>query len=142
MRPAMVAGALVFVASLGGVSAAPPSAYLRVNLAGYLPGDRKVAVLFAEKPIKGWFTVRSGSPAQAVYRARVPAASAGTWGRFFHHYPLDVSTLRAPGVYVLEAAGASVRFVVRRDALREWPGYLLEYLRQQRCGYNPFLDTV
>jgi hypothetical protein len=142
MRPVLTAGALVFVASLRGVSAAPPAAHLRVNLGGYLPEDRKVAVLFAEKPLKGWFTARSGSSPKAVVRARIPATSAGTWGRFPHHYPLDVSALRSPGEYVVEAAGASARFAIGADALHEWPSYLLEYLRQQRCGYNPFLDTV
>lgn len=143
MRPALIAGTLAFGASLGGVSAAPPpAAHLRVNVAGYLPEDRKVAILFADKPVKGWFTVRSGSSPKAVVRARIPATSAGTWGRFLHHYALDVSALRAPGEYVVEAASASARFSVGPDALREWPGYLLEYLRQQRCGYNPFLDTV
>jgi endoglucanase len=142
MRPGMITGALVFVASLGAVSAAPPSAHLRVSLAGYSPEDRKVAILFGEKPIKGWFTVRSGSSPKAVVRARVPATSAGTWGRFPHHHALDVSALRVPGEYVVEAGGASALLTVGPDMLREWPGYLLEYLRQQRCGYNPFLDTV
>jgi hypothetical protein len=50
--------------------------------------------------------------------------------------------VREPGSYVVEAAGASARFAVSPGARREWPGFLLEYLRQQRCGYNPFLDTV
>jgi endoglucanase len=131
------------VTSLGGASAAPPrTGHLRVNLAGYRPADRKVVVLFAESPVKGWFTVRAGDAARPALRARIPARSAGAWGRFPHHYALDVSALREPGTYVVEAAGASARLRVAQDALRDWPGYFLEYLRQQRCGYNPFLDTV
>jgi hypothetical protein len=144
MRSAPVAGALAVVASLGGVSAARsrPAAHLRVNLAGYLPADRKVAVLFADSPVKGSFTVRSAAAPKPVLRARVPAASTGAWGRFPHHYALDVSAVREPGQYVVEAGSASARFAVGEELLREWPAYLLEYLRQQRCGYNPFLDTV
>ena len=143
MRPRVLAGALVFAASLGAVSAAPPPAgHLRVNLAGYRPADRKVVMLFAERPVKGWFVVRAGHAARPALRARIPARSAGAWGRFPYHYALDVSHLREPGTYVLEAAGTSARLQVTADARREWPGYFLEYLRQQRCGYNPFLDTV
>ena len=143
MRPKVLAGALVLTASLGAVSAAPPrTGHLRVNLAGYRPADRKVVVLFAESPVKGWFVVRAENAANPPLRARIPPRSTGAWGRFPHHYALDVSALREPGTYVLEAAGTSARFEVAADALREWPGYFLEYLRQQRCGYNPFLDTV
>lgn len=143
MRPVLVAGVLACATSLGGASAAPPlPAHLRVNLAGYLTGDRKVAILFAERSIEGWFTVRTEGAAKPELRARIPAVGAGRWGRFPYHYALDVSAVREPGSYVLEAGGASARFAVGHDVRREWPGYFLEYLRQQRCGYNPFLDTV
>jgi hypothetical protein len=143
VRPKVLAGALAVVTSLGGASAAPPrTGHLRVNLAGYRPADRKVVVLFAESPVKGWFTVRAENATGPGLRARIPARSAGAWGRFAHHYALDASALREPGTYVLEAAGTSARLQVAVEARHEWPGYFLEYLRQQRCGYNPFLDTV
>jgi endoglucanase len=144
MRPALAAGVVLLSAVLGGASAAPPasSVHLRVSLAGYRPSDRKVAVLFSEQPQKGWFTVRAPSAAKPVLRARVPAAGIGTWGRFPHHYALDLTAVREPGAYVVEAGRATARFTVAPDALREWPSYLLEYLRQQRCGYNPFLEAV
>jgi hypothetical protein len=142
-RPGPAAGALLVAASAAALSAAPPGpAHLRVSLAGYTPSDRKVAVLFAERPLSGSFTLKAEGAARPSSRARLPPAHPGAWGRFAHHYLLDVSSARAPGRYVVETAGASAAFDVRADALAAWPGYLLEYLRQQRCGYNPFLDTV
>jgi hypothetical protein len=144
MRPAVAAGVALLLAAHGGAAAAPPTpaAHLRVNLAGYRPSDGKVALLFGERPLRGSFTVRRDGGTRPAIRARLPAASAGSWGRFPHHYALDLTSLHEPGRYVIEAAGASARFSVDRGALRPWPGYLLEYLRQQRCGYNPFLDVV
>jgi hypothetical protein len=75
----MVAGVALLAAAHGGVSAAPPAppTHLRVNLAGYGPSDRKVAVLFAERPLHGPFTVRRLDAAPAVLRGRLPATSAG-----------------------------------------------------------------
>jgi endoglucanase len=144
MRPALAAGVVLLTTSWGGAAAAPPApaVHLRTSLAGYRPADRKVAVLFSERPQKGWFTVRASSAAKPLLRARVPATGSGAWGRFPHHYALDLTAVREPGSYLVEAGGAAARFTVAPDALRAWPSYLLEYLRQQRCGYNPFLDTV
>ena len=82
MRPALIAGAFLCVGSLAAAVAAPrPVPHLRVNLAGYSPEDRKVVVLFAETPVRGWFTVRSASAPEPVIRTRVPPASIGAWGR-------------------------------------------------------------
>ena len=144
MRPALVALLLAVSTALGGgpAAAAAPATHLRVNLAGYQPADRKVALLFSDRPQRGAFVVRPAGGGAPVLRGRIPPARAGAWGRFAHHYALDLSALREPGTYSVEAAGASVRFTVDAAALAPWPGYLLEYLRQQRCGYNPFLDVV
>jgi hypothetical protein len=122
--------------------AEPTRAHLRVNLGGYQPADAKRAVLFADRPLRGWFTLTAAGSRQPTLRARIPAAGLGAWGRFPHHYTLDFTSVREPGAYVLEAAGASARVTVGVGVRDEWPGYLLEYLRQQRCGYNPFLDTI
>jgi hypothetical protein len=123
------------------VAAAAP-AHLRVNLAGYHPDDGKVAVLFAERPLSGRFTVTPADGGKPVLRGRILRTTLGAWGRFPHHYALDVTALRAPGDYVLEAAGATARLRIGPGVRAAWPGYLLEFLRQQRCGYNPFLDAV
>jgi hypothetical protein len=142
MRAARMAAGVAAAASLGASAALPSAAHLRVNLAGYAPADGKVAVLFSERPLSGTFVVRRADSAVTVLRGRLPKAGTGAWGRFPHHYALDLGGLREPGSYRIEAAGGSARVRVDERALDPWPGYLLEYLRQQRCGYNPFLDVV
>jgi hypothetical protein len=127
---------------LAAVAAGPAPAHLRVNLAGYAPADLKVAILFAERPLKGWFELTPAAGGKPALRARIPGAGAGAWGRFPHHYALDFTAVRDPGDYVLQAAGASARIAVGAHVRDDWPRYMLEFLRQQRCGYNPFLDTV
>ena len=139
MRMAVMAAILAGATSANGATA---PARLRVNLGGYHPDDRKVAVLFADRPLSGSFTVTVVGAQKPSLTGAIPPRSIGVWGRFRHHYTLDFTAVRAPGTYVLDAAGASARITIGTSVRDAWPGYLLEHLRQQRCGYNPFLDTV
>ena len=56
---------------------------------------------------------------------------------------LDFSAVQAPGRYVLRVDEAkSLPFAIGARAYGELPGQLLEFMREQRCGYNPWLDAV
>src|SRR5689334_21569005 len=75
--------------SPGGAATRPitvPGVYLRVNQAGYLPDDPKVAVLSSDHPVSGRFSVGS-------YSADV-GRDYGAWGPFAHNYRLDFTALR------------------------------------------------
>ncbi len=83
--------------------------------------------------------VRSGESSGAKTR---PLAGV-TWGQFEHHAELDFSSFKTPGRYVLRLGeGQSLPFTISDAAYRELPDQLLEFMRQQRCGYNPWLDAV
>jgi endoglucanase len=138
----MALTAAILAAAIAAGGAAPTPGHLRVNLAGYHPDDHKIAVVFADRPLKGSFTVTRATSGKPSLTARIPAAGIGAWGHFPHHYALDFTGVREPGAYLLEAAGAKARITIGSTVRNDWPGHLLEYLRQQRCGYNPFLDTV
>lgn len=116
-------------------------AWIRVNLAGYLPTDYKEAVLFSNKPIRGSFSVEN-EQGQAVFKGAVAKADKG-WGNFNYYYTLDFSELTAAGVYRIRVNNSrSEEFPVNAANYAGMADDLLEFMRQQRCGYNPFLDMV
>lgn len=55
-------------------------------------------------------------------------------------YRLDFSNFQEPGTYYLKAGKAvSPRFPINAQVYNGTADFLLNYMRQQRCGYNPFL---
>jgi peptidoglycan/xylan/chitin deacetylase (PgdA/CDA1 family) len=69
---------------------------------------------------------------------------APNWGgAFTYYYELDFSAFKQPGKNILrlEEGGA----VSKAFTIGAYPTYqedLLSFMRQQRCGYNPYLDMV
>jgi len=115
---------------------AVPGVYLRVNQAGYLPDDPKVAVLSSDHPVGGRFSVGS-------YSADV-GPDQGAWGPFAHNYRLDFTPLRAPGRYRVFAGGAeSVDFRIAQDVRDAVAPRLVSFMRFQRCGdVNPVTGEI
>ncbi len=117
--------------------------HIRVNQIGYAPGDSKVAVAMSNKSLRGYFSVWPAGGRQRAYRGRIEAAAGSGWGPFEHYYYLDFSELEEEGEYEISLEGAvSAPFRIGAGIYREYPGDLLTFMRQQRCGYNPFLDMV
>jgi hypothetical protein len=117
---------------------------VRVSIAGYRPSDPKSAVVLSKGALRGSWSVVDAA-GREVLRARLPRPGPKGWGSFSHAVTLDLSALTAPGRYrvVLARSGASSPpFRIDENVLRDAPDVLLEFLRQQRCGYNPFLDAV
>src|SRR5262249_33247013 len=55
---------------------------------------------------------------------------------------LDITPFERPGRYVVRLGEArSLPFAVGARPLAELPDQLLEFMRQQRCGYNPWLGV-
>jgi hypothetical protein len=116
--------------------------FLRVNQLGYRTRGAKVAVAFAAEPPSGRFSVVDAGDGRVAFEGDVRTV-AGGWGRFQHHGELDFSALERPGRYFLRLGRIeSSRFDVGEAVYALLPDRLLEFMRQQRCGYNPFLDAV
>lgn len=132
-------------AGAGAASSIPPdSAYVRINIVGYLPDDPKVAIVFSESPVEGNARLVDASGA-VVSTFELTPSNAPTWGRFEHYYEVDFSDITSAGEYFLEIPSRGSRSTVIRigaDVYAGIPDQLLEFMRQQRCGYNPFLDMV
>jgi hypothetical protein len=125
------------------ITAAAQEIHVRVNQAGYLPADVKSAIAFAKTELPDSFVVVDDATRQEVYRGEVKPLSGQRWGQFDRHAELDFSAVRKPGRYHLGiGATNSPSFVVGADVFRGLPDELLEFMREQRCGYNPFLDSV
>ncbi|MBP6004062.1 MAG: glycoside hydrolase family 9 protein [Pyrinomonadaceae bacterium] len=133
---------IVFLFSIIPIAAQP--AYVRVNQAGYQAGDSKVAVAFADRAIGGRFTVRDTATGKGVLTGEVRPVSRAEWGGAYPFYgELDFSPLNAIGRYVIDLADPQTRSP--EFTIGKYPGYhedLLFFMRQQRCGYNPFLDMT
>lgn len=124
------------------ISAFAQPIYIRVNQAGYLPSDAKVAVAFSDRPLSGKFAVKEPSTNRTVFTGIIRPASQPEWGSPFSNYhTLDLTKLKTPGKYRIEIDdGGSVSTLF---TIGQYPGFqedLLFFMRQQRCGYNPYLN--
>jgi endoglucanase len=146
-RPTFLAigllASLICPHSCHGIAAgAQTEIYIRVNQIGYQPTDTKIAIAFARVPMPGKFKVIDAGSRQVVFEGNASALS-GRWGQFQHHAELDFSAFKTPGRYhVSFGVSESPQFSISAAAYSDLPDQLLEFMRQQRCGYNPWLDAV
>jgi hypothetical protein len=104
--------------------------WLRVNQVGYMPADRKIAILSSDDPLSGSFSI-------GTLKADI-GPDQGAWGPFRHNYRLDFSSLSEPGHYELRFGKESTQpVVIGPTAYAELPAQLLSFMRLQRCGDNP-----
>jgi endoglucanase len=128
-----------------GASTQPPrQTFVRANQIGYLPQDSKTAIVFSTVVVPGNFEVVDDD-GRVVTRGAVRRPIAQQWGRFASHAEIDFSSLSTPGrfrIRVPDANAESHPFNIGADVFAEAADAMLTFMRQQRCGYNPFLDTV
>jgi hypothetical protein len=140
-------GLPALIAALGAFFLAAPGApaaeiFLRANQLGYGPDAAKLAVAFSTAPLPPDFAVVEAVSRNVVLTGRGHVVSGVRWGQFENHADLDFSPLRQPGRYVLRlGATESLPFTIGAGTYRDLPDALLDFMRQQRCGYNPWLDA-
>jgi len=116
--------------------------YVRVNQVGYQPSDAKIAIAFGRDSLPIKFSVLDAQTQRVAFDGNARTLP-GHWGQFEHYGALDFSALKRPGRYFVRISGAdSTQFDISIAAYDELPDQLLEFMRQQRCGYNPWLDAV
>lgn len=125
-----------------GAAAQTNSVFVRVNQIGFSPNDVKTAVLMARQPLDTDFQVVTKNGGK-VFEGKIKPLSGQRWGEFPFHAELDFSALKTPGTYEVRVAGAtSLPFEVKPAAYASMPDMLLDFMHQQRCGYNPYVDAV
>ncbi|MBG0859468.1 MAG: glycoside hydrolase family 9 protein, partial [Bacteroidales bacterium] len=113
--------------------------WIRTNQLGYLPVSDKTAVFIsAESVTLKNFTVCDAITDEVIYKGK-PAMYTGTeWG-MKSAARLDFSAVGKPGGYYIAANGIrSDCFRISADVYKGTADFLLRYMRQQRCGYNPY----
>ncbi|MCB0551564.1 MAG: glycoside hydrolase family 9 protein [Phaeodactylibacter sp.] len=117
--------------------------HIRVNLIGYFPEDAKVALILSEEPIEGKIGLVEALSGESVVSGSPEPAKGAKWGRFQHQYWFDFTSCKKEGVYFIEVEGVkSVGFTISPQAYGNYQEDLLAFMRQQRCGYNPYFDEV
>lgn len=115
------------------------SQWIRVNQLGYLPGDRKVAVWMSDNDEKiDQFQVIHTLSGKVVYSGS--AKLTGGYANFPSTGRLDFSDVVQQGAYQIKTGSTlSPVFYISPDVYDGSADFLLNYMRQQRCGYNPYL---
>jgi hypothetical protein len=117
--------------------------HLRVNLLGYLEDDSKVAVVFSHRVVNTGFAVVGAATDEVVHAGPLRPSGVEGWGTFPYYYEADFSDVATPGRYYLRIGDhRSPTFAIGGSAYGDTHEDLLGFMRQQRCGYNPFLDMV
>jgi len=117
-----------------------PQSWIRINQLGYLPESVKVAVLISEDEIKiKGFSLCDAETGKVVFRGKAELYNGEDWG-METAARLDFSLFEKPGRYFLKVDDIkSPVFRIAYDVYRGTSDYVLRYMRQQRCGYNPWL---
>ena len=114
--------------------------WIRVNQVGYLPDSRKVAVFISdvEESPNRFELIDCHTGKSVKYKSLKKAPS---YGRMVSCFRLDFSALHQSGDYMIKVGKTLSDTIHVSD--RVWDGsadFLLHYMRQQRCGYNPFFQ--
>ena len=118
--------------------------HIRINQLGYLTEDSKVAVIFGKKPIKESFQLIDHNTGKVIGEFKSQRLRKDNWGGF-EYSEVDFSQVQKSGSYFLKgkrSEATSTIFRIGDDAYGNHQETLLEFMRQQRCGYNPTLDMV
>jgi len=116
------------------------STWIRINQLGYLTQSVKVAVLGSKENIEvKTFSLIDIQTDKAVFTSDKITAK-GAFGPFTTSFRLNFSDFKTKGeYYILSGNIKSPIFKIDDDVYDGTADFLLKYMRQQRCGYNPYL---
>jgi endoglucanase len=133
---------LIFlITAIAGFATEQPGSWIRINQLGYPTGGVKVAVWCSkQKDQVNEFQLVNALDRKVVFAA--PAGKPfGAYGPFKETYRLDFSTFSKKGRYYIQAKEArSPEFEIGDDVYKGAADFCLRYMRQQRTGFNPYLN--
>ncbi len=131
---------LTFALSLCSLLNVVAGEWIRINQLGYLPHSTKVAVMMCEgKPQVKAFEIRDAFTDRVVFSSNEvkPMGPLGNMGATFR---LNFSKLTRNGSYYITVGECrSEVFPVNGRVYHGIADFTLNYMRQQRCGWNPFI---
>lgn len=117
--------------------------WVRINQIGYLPEATKVAVFMSDDAVKvDGFELVDAFTGDVAWRSDA-VRPTGALGQMRMTCRLDFSALKADGAYYIKvlSSGGETRSEIFPINPRVYDGaadFVLNYMRQQRCGWNPF----
>lgn len=117
--------------------------WVRINQIGYLPSATKVAVFMSDEAVEvTGFELVDAFTGETVWRSEA-VRPTGSLGRMKVTYRLDFSALQTRGAYYVKALmpGGEARseiFPINPKVYDGAADFVLNYMCQQRCGWNPF----
>ncbi|MFZ2286678.1 MAG: glycoside hydrolase family 9 protein [Bacteroidales bacterium] len=117
--------------------------WIRINQLGYLPQSVKVAVYISqEEGAPPAFAVCEALTGKRVFKGTAESWDGAVWG-MAAAARLDFSGMTEPGgYYILYGRTRSETFRIGAGVYDGTADFILNYIRQQRCGYNPFLKDT
>jgi endoglucanase len=135
----------MFTLQIGLASNNPRDIYIRVNQMGYLPNEPKLAIAFSNSEIREKFILVSSKTNRIIKTYRPKKLKAKGWGTFKYYYEIDFSPITTEGQFKLKTKSTnftSQSIIISKKVYQNTSEKLLEFMRQQRCGYNPYFDIV
>ncbi|WP_029278095.1 glycoside hydrolase family 9 protein [Pedobacter borealis] len=132
--------ALWFLCSFIGSQRKIQQSWIRINLLGYPTESVKVAV-WASKTgeIPTQFEIVEKETNKIVYTS-TNIKSFGSYGPFSQTARLNFSDFKSAGSFYLRANGiVSPLLLINNDVYKGAADFCLQYMRQQRSGFNPYL---
>ncbi len=78
-----------------------------------------------------------------IYKGKLKPSKGTAWGQYPFQYSYDFSPIIEPGEYKIKVKGAlSPLISVQQPNQKSWLSDALGFMRQQRCGYNPYFNIV
>lgn len=116
--------------------------WIRINQMGYLPDDIKIAVLISLDEASAEFQVCDAITDRVVFKSSGVKANPSKWA-MRSAFRLNFSTIEKEGSYYIVSNGEkSPVFRIGADIYDGVADYLLFYMRQQRCGDNPYTGEL
>lgn len=136
----LIISSLAYLLAFSNLSPIKGQSWIRINQLGYLPASIKVAVLVSKDRISlKQFELHQALTGEVLYKS-TKVKDFGSFGAFETSYRLDFSDFVSHGSVYIETAGIkSPVFSISENVYDGSADFLLRYMRQQRCGYNPFL---
>lgn len=115
--------------------------WVRINQLGYLPESVKIAVFIStESETLNSFSVSDAITGKTVFKGKPDIYSGAGWG-MKSAARLNFSSFEEPGGYFITINEyKSPVFRISADVYSGSADFILRYMRQQRCGDNPWLD--
>jgi len=114
--------------------------WIRINQLGYTPNSTKVAVLGSKKDISVKSFQIIDVLTDKVISQNKNIQSFNSYACFKKIFRLNFSDFTNVGTYYIKVGEIqSPKFIINNNIYNGTADFLLNYMRQQQCGYNPFL---